>query len=303
MTTPAPPLRAVLALVVGALTCSLAACGDGNLSSPDDLLAYPAPDVEPLPCIPNLDGVIEAHELAPTLNQLASYRVTPPLPNASQDGFPVDLYGTVDDDGRRIWDWSAPSPSDRVAKLHAEPLTDQWFAPEFSTGGFALPTDAAGTLMGVYSHDVDGMLLHGVASTEEDPDDGKTLLVYREPVLFFPFPMTVGDHWTQTGEVRDGWLRGLSPWSQDDIYEVSVEEAGELRLPDFTFTQALRIHTRVETRPKAGTDQGYVQHQHSFVFECFGEVARATSPVVLVPADDPGPDFSTAHEIRRLGWF
>ncbi len=296
MKTALASLLATLALV------PLASCEDGNLSYPSQP-DYEGLAPEPLACVPNLDGVIESHELAPTLNQLAAYRVSPPLPIDSAAGRPVDLLGTVTDDGRRVWDWSATDSSDRNASLIAEPLVDQWYVAHFPAGAFAVPTDAAGTLQGIYSHDEQALVLHGVASTLEDPPVGKTLLIYQDPILFFPFPLTVGKSWSQTGVVRNGTLQGLSPWSQDDLYEVTVLDAGELRLPDFTFTQALRVYTKVTIQPKAGSREGYVQHQHSFVFECFGEVARAASPFVFDPADDPGPDFTTAREVRRLGWF
>jgi hypothetical protein len=287
-------LLAPLALAAG--------CDDQNLTWPV-AATYEAAAPAPLACIPNLDGAIEAYEMAPTLNQLATYRVSPPLPTESQEGRPVDLAGTVDDSGRRIWDWSAADPSDRNADLEAEPLAGRWYAASFPGGEFVLPADAAGHLEGVYSHDEAALKLYGVASALADPPEGRTLLVYQEPVVFLPFPLTLGQSWTQTGIVRNGTLQGLSPWSQDDLYESTVDAAGELRLPDFTFTQALRLYTKVTVKPKAGNREGYVQHQYSFVFECFGEVARATSPLVYDSASDPGKDFPVAREVRRLGWF
>ena len=44
------------------------------------------------------------------------------------------------------------------------------------------------------------------------------------------------------------------------------------------------------------TGASIVTRQDSFLFECFGEVARATSV-----NDEPKDDFTTASEIRRLG--
>jgi len=73
-----------------------------------------------------------------------------------------------------------------------------------------------------------------------------------------------------------------------------VDGAGELVLPDVTFTQALRVRTRTTIEPLVG--QSTSQRQVSFFFECFGEVARATSLV-----DEPLEDFQTALEVRRLG--
>ncbi|TNF28931.1 MAG: hypothetical protein EP329_16885 [Deltaproteobacteria bacterium] len=287
---------------LAALALALVACDDTNLTWPD-AGSYESTAPAPLACIPNLDGAIEAYEMAPTLNQLASYRVSPQLPVDSQEGRLVDLVGTVDDAGRRLWDWSAPDSSDRVADLEAEPLADRWYASEFPGGEFVLATDAGGRLEAVYSHDESGLMLYGLASSEPDPPEGRTLLVYEDPVVFIPFPLSLGQSWTQTGVIRNGTLQGLTPWSEDDVYESSVDAAGELRLPDFTFTQALRLYTKVTVKPKAGARDGYTQHQYSFLFECFGEVARAVSPLVYDAEQDPGKDFSVAHEVRRLGWF
>jgi len=285
-----------------ALALSLVGCDDENLTWPD-AGSYESSAQAPLACIPNLDGQVEAYEMAPTLNQLASYRVSPQLPADSQDGRLVDLLGTVDDTGRRIWDWSAADSSDRNADLAATPLAGKWYADSFPGGEFTLPADAGGRLETVYSHGEDALRVYGVASTEPDPPEGRTLLVYETPVVFLPFPLTLGQSWTQTGVVRNGTLQGLSPWSQDDVYEATVDAAGELRLPDFTFTQVLRLYTKVTIKPKAGARDGYTQHQYSYIFECFGEVARATSPLVYDPELDPGKDFSVAREVRRLGWF
>ena len=190
-----------------------------------------------------------------------------------------------------------------MAKIKAEPLENQWYANEFIGAQFALPSDLSGSLVGIYSHDEQALRLHGAASVEENPAEGKTLLVYEEPIEFFPFPLQLGKKWTQTGVVTNGTLQGLHPWSQEDVYEVEVDLAGELRLPDFTFEQVLRVSTKVSVKPKAGSQEGYTQRQVSFIFECFGEVARATSILFTDSANDPGKNFTDAREIRRLGWF
>jgi hypothetical protein len=95
------------------------------------------------------------------------------------------------------------------------------------------------------------------------------------------------------GEVRDATLRGL-PHASRDTYEVRVDAAGRLELPDFTFTQVHRVRTRVTLAPAAGVTT--TQRQVSFLFECLGEVARATSR-----PDEAEDDFTVAAEVRRLG--
>jgi hypothetical protein len=277
-----------------------AACGE-NLTHP--LPAYEGGPVTTLPCLPDLDGSVVAAELAPSLSVTASYIVTPYLPVTATEGRSVDVVGRVGGDGRRVWDWSGIDTDAVVGTLAAAPLSTQWYVAHFPEGEYSVPMDFAGRLHAVYSHDEDGLWLHGTASAEADPTEGKTLLVYSEPVQLFPFPFVVGSSWTEVGEIRNGTIQGLTPWSQDDTYEVEVDAAGELVLPDFTFTQALRVRTRVSLAPKTGTTQPTVQRQASFVCECFGEVARATSLVAFPPQPDPPEDFTQALEIRKLGWF
>ncbi len=293
---------AIAIAIATVLLLALPGCGD-NMTHGIQHRPYDGGAALPLACLPNLDGVIDSYELAPTLDNDASYIVTPPLPRDATEGPHVNTAGAVDGRGKRVWDWSADDPSLLVAKLRAAPLLEQWYANDFPGGQFALPADLSGELDAVYSHDEAALRLHGVASHEPDPPQGRTLMVYEAPIDFLRFPLQLGKQWTQTGEVRNGTLQGLHPWSQDDEYEVEVDLAGELRLPDFTFSQVLRVATRVTVSPKAGTIQGYSQRQVSFVFECMGEVARATSLLFEEAEDDPGRDFTVAHEVRRLGWF
>ena len=83
--------------------------------------------------------------------------------------------------------------------------------------------------------------------------------------------------------------------SDSDTYEVVVDATGQLELPQLTFEQAHRVRTRVTVAPSVGAPQ--VQHQVSYFFECFGEVARATSEL-----DETDPFFAVASEVRRLGF-
>jgi hypothetical protein len=91
----------------------------------------------------------------------------------------------------------------------------------------------------------------------------------------------------------NGTLNG-SPWTQQDTYEVTDDATGELVLKDLTFTQAHRVRTKVTIAPSAGAT--IVRQQVSFVFECFGEVARITSQ-----DNEMNADFTTAAEVRRFG--
>ena len=111
--------------------------------------------------------------------------------------------------------------------------------------------------------------------------------------MLYRFPLQPGAAWTSIGEVKDGTLRGL-PFASRDTYDVKVDGAGELDLPDFVLTQVLRVRTNVSISPAAGAVT--TQRQVGFLFECLGEVTRATSKL-----NEPNENFTTASELRRLG--
>ncbi|MHB8879836.1 MAG: hypothetical protein ACYC8T_39610, partial [Myxococcaceae bacterium] len=242
----------------------------------------------PLPCRPNLDGRIDASELQAALGVPASYVVSP-----AGAGRPIAVAGTVDGAGHRVWDWSVDLADDQLSRLTATPLAGKWYAGSFPAGVFVTALDAAGTLEAVYSHDGTALWLHGMASVQETPAQNKTLLVYTQPVALYRFPVQPDKSWVSAGEVRNGTIRGL-PYAGRDTYQVTIDAAGRLQLPDFTFTQALRSRTRLTVEPAVGAS--VVRRQVSFLFECFGEVARATSL-----DNETRDDFTTAGEVRRLG--
>jgi len=269
-------------LVLGAQ----AACGE-NETPPPAHAAYVAAEPAALPCVPNLDGKIEARELAPTLGIAATYLVSPAGKERT-----VDLVGGQRD-GKTVWSFGVDFADDQVAKLAASKLEGKWYASSFAglANAFVTAIDAGGLTEGVYTHSDTVFQLHGVASAS--PDGNKTLLVYKTPIDLYRFPLAPGVSYSTTAEVQNGTFRGL-PYAGRDTYEVKIDAAGEVTLPDFTLTQALRVKTKVTVAPSAG--QPTVQRQTSFLFECLGEVVRATSKL-----EEPNEDFTTASELRRLG--
>lgn len=281
---PRPRLTASAVALLG-----LVACGD-NLSHPVGPSPYePAPPVE-LTCVPDLDGQITAAELAPAIGVPVSYFVSPPSPPSEARAF--DPLGLVDASGRRVWDLTLPD-SDPVVSIAARPIASAWYAASFPADAFVVPLDAAQTLDGVYLHDAGTLTLLGLASALADPAEGRTLWRYEAPVVLYRFPLSDGARWTSIGEVRDGLVRGL-PYAGRDTYEMEVAGAGQLALPDMTFSQVLRVRSRLVSEPAVG--QAQTRNQISWLFECFGEVARATSQT-----GERESDFTRAAEIRRLG--
>lgn len=271
-------------------SCALlfAACGE-NETPPPEKGPYVGTTPAALECVPNLDGKIDARELAPRFGVDAQYLVSP-----SGKERAVDLAG-AEESGRRVWRFGADFADDQVARFSAQKIDAKWYAGSFAgiPGAFVVPLDAAMTTDVVYSHSERGFFLHGVASKTPDPPEQKTLLVYDPPATLYQFPLSPGLSFRTTARVRNGTFRGL-PFASDDTYDVTVDGAGELSLPDFILTQAMRVRTTVTVVPAAG--QTTTQKQTSFLFECLGEVARATSRL-----GEPEQNFTTAAELRRLG--
>jgi hypothetical protein len=278
-----------ITLTALALVVLAAACGN-NETPPPLKAAYDGGVGAALPCVPNLDGKIESRELVPQVGIPASYLVSPLGKERT-----VDVVGQTNAQGKTTWQFGADFADDQVAKLAAQHIEGKWYAGSFA--GVANPVvvalDVGGRTEGVYTQDDTGFFLHGIASATEAPPEGKTLLVYSAPIMLYRFPLEVGAAWTSTGEAKNGMLRGL-PFADRETYDVKVDGAGELSLPDFVITQALRVRTTVTIAPSAG--QTTIQRQVGFLFECLGEVARATSKL-----NETNDNFSTASELRRLG--
>ena len=272
--------------IVTAVVVLTFACGE-NRTIPDRA-AYEWPAVTPLSCVPNLDGRIDVNELQAALGIPVRFLASP-----AGAGRPVNIPGTTNGAGQRVWDLSNDYADDRVATLEASAVTGRWFASSFPTGQFVSPLDLGGTVLGVYTNDGSNLLLLGYASRDENPSIGKTLVVYGQPVAIFRFPLEAGKQWVSVGSVSNAIVRGL-PFAGRDTYQVRVDAAGRLELPDVTFTQTLRVRTTATIEPAVGP--AIVRRQVGWVFECYGEVARATAP-----DNEMNDDFTTTAELRRLG--
>jgi len=265
----------------------LVACADNEtLTNTHD--PYQADAATPLGCVPNLDGKIEAAEMKAFFGVTANFLVSPQGQERE-----INVAGTTTRGGQRIWDWSADYASDQIAKFGATPLEGKWYADQFGGGEFVASFDAGHTIDAIYKSDDSAIYLLGLASAEADPPEGRTLMPYVDPVAIYRFPIEVGGNWVSTGVVQDGLFRGLA-YAGKDIYEVKVDAAGELKLPQLSFTQAMRVRVNATVQPAVGASTS--QRQVSFLFECFGEVARATSR-----AGETEEDFTIASEVRRLG--
>jgi len=272
------------ALALGPL--ALLACGDNKTPAPRQ--GYEASTLPQLSCAPNLDGTIEAKELRPALGVAVRNLVSP-----QGKARTVDLVGSGAAP-TQAWDLGTDYADDQVATISASAVGDKWYAATFPSATFTAPLDAGGLVDAIYANNDTAIVLLGLASRDADGPGGKTLLVYDAPITIYRFPMTVGAAWSSSASVKNGTLRG-QPYAGKDTYDVVVDGRGKLVLPDYTFTDVLRVRTTVKVEASAGPPVT-VQRQTSFVFECFGEVARATSQ-----PNEAQTDFTNAAELRRLG--
>lgn len=256
---------AIFILVIGA-------CGE-------NLTPQPAPPSALPDCVPDLDGSITAAELPIALGVTIDEYVSPVQHT-------VDL---IAHDGR--WDLSAEYKDDARVAVGPVALGAQWYAPSFPGGQFV--ADAGGGNDGVYAEDATALWLFGLASHDESPASGKTLLVYDAPVAVLRFPLHDGLAWTESGHVTSGTLDGL-PYTGTDTYQIDASGSGALDVPYVRFAPALRVRTHVTVAPAAGGTT-VSRRQTQFFFECFGEVARAESK-----PNEPDPDFTIAAALRRF---
>jgi len=238
-----------------------------------------------LDCLPNLDGRIDADEMPVAIEREANYLL--------RENTNVDLTGSAGANGALTWNYPDETVDDARVVFAATPVTTQWYADTFPDATFSLANDAMGLLVGVYRKDDDGLWLLGMASRDEDSSGGKTLFRYNDPVALFRFPIQNGDRYTEVGVIEDSTLSGL-PYAGTDTYEIVIDGSGRLVLPYVGFEPVLRSYTYVLREPAAG-GVNTSRRQVSFLFECFGELARATSQ-----ADETEPNFTNAAELRRF---
>jgi hypothetical protein len=274
-------------LFASLLAIAAVGCGD-NATLPPDRKPATDGDAGTLACVPNLDGKIDHDEVAAAIGVPIHYTVNP-----AGEPRKVDVEGT-ETNGKYSWSLSADYADDEALVITPALAKDQWYASKFPSDAFVTPFDVGGTIDNVGEIADGGLLLLGLASHQESPAGGQTLLIYDQPIQLLQFPVTVGQSFVSTGNVVDGMADGL-PYAGMDTYEVSVDGIGSLDLPTLLFQQVLRVRTKVTVSPAVGA--AVTQEQVSFYAECFAEVARATSA-----NNPPSSHFTQAAELRRLGF-
>jgi hypothetical protein len=249
----------------------VAACGVNQTPQPDPVPTLPS-------CIPNRDGVIEASEL--------------PIAYGAKLAYYTGTNRTVDLAGKGgIYDLSVELHDDTVVELGPVALGAQWYADQFPAGAFVV--DAGAGLDGIYHQDDRALWLDGTASQQPMPSAGKTLVRYADPIALLRFPLADGAAYTTTAALPTATIDGL-PFVGSDKVDVDVTAGERLDVPYVEFSPVLRVRTHVTRTPSTGTPV-VSKRTTIFLFECFGEVARAESK-----QDEPAADFTTATYLRRF---
>jgi hypothetical protein len=266
-----------------ALSSLLAALGCGDDRTGPTPFAG-APPAHTLSCIPNLDGRIDASEVEPRVDATASFLVS--------TGKDVDLAGSLRQSGQVWWDFSLSAAGDALAAVRGSTLEGSWYRDAFPDGEFAVTSDAEGLYESVYAKSADALLLFGIASVDDDAET-RTLLVYQQPVEVARLPLEPGVAWRTVGEIVGGRAPGIpAPFDRTDTYDFEVVAAGRIALPEMSFSSVLRLQQSLTIEALGAK---LTRRQSSFVAECVGEVARASSG-----DGETEDDFTHAAEVRRL---
>lgn len=230
-------------------------------------------------CTANGDGTIDRAELPLRAGLYATFRTA--------SDATVDTAGASLGDGTRRWDFSGALTGDADVRRELVPVTGTWWAPEFVGAGWSARLSESSELRGVFEITDTALLLRGVVS----PADGatRTLLTYEPAVVVLQLPLRAGDSWETVSTVT-GQASGIAVY-YTETYSSSVDASGELVAPFGTF-DVLRVRTTLDRM--IGLLATRIR-SFSFVSECFGTVASASSE-----DNETTVEFTTASEVSRL---
>ena len=154
--------------------------------------------------------------------------------------------------------------------------------------------DAGSGLDGIYHQDDQALWLDGIASQQEMPMGGQTLIVYSTPLPTLRFPVVKGQSFSTTTTLAGATIAGL-PFQGTDELDVDVVDEGKLSVPYVKFSPVLRVRTQAIRKPSSAGVPSTGRRTTIFLFECFGEITRAESK-----PDETNPDFTGAAYLRRF---
>lgn len=246
------------------------------------------PDDPPERCVGNNDGIIDLTEVAFVIG--ASVNV---LRNKSGSTVQVNQQGNRDNDGNLVWDFRKLPLEQKDAVRTVDP-TGKWFLSDFPDATLLIPTvyqGFTGVSYQVLRKTSADLLLDGIASDLEKPEQEKILLKYETPVPLLRFPLRDGKEWIVVSKAK-GDVAG-QPITSTDTYQIRVAGRGILKIPDIEFQNALRIEISVQQRLLGGSSR--TVYQILYMTECYGEVARIESV-----ENEKDPAFTQASLARFL---
>ena len=226
-------------------------------------------------CVPNRDGVITADELPIAL------------------GATVDYYSSTNTHGRADRRRRGLSASERaddtVDRARARRARRAVVRRDRSRAASSSSTPAAASTASITR-----MRRRCGSTAPRRRRDGanKTLIVYPTPLPVLRFPVADGEMLHVDGRAhrrRSTACRSTAPTSSTSTSPARAAST----CPYVQFSPVLRVRRRaVRTDGRARASR---KRTTIFLFECFGEVARAESK-----QDETNPDFTTAAYLRRF---
>jgi hypothetical protein len=264
---------------------ALAACSPGNPDLPDS----GTEDPWTWDCQSDGDGTIAPSELPWATGISVPYQA-----NAAGHTAAVAPDG-VEEGGVTVWDFTA-SPGPLEVDFDLLDPAGLWCADSFPSADYASPLFAHELdLLAFIEASEDGFRMLGLASREQHPPQGETLLVYDEPVLVERLPLEPGTAWTASASFSGAILQGIANQGTEE-YAFEVDRQGTLLLPGFTIERTLRLRVDVSQTFAVTSGENPVESvRFLYLKECLGELAR----IVSLPGET-GATFAEASELRVL---
>lgn len=246
------------------------------------------PDDPPERCVGNNDGIIELKEVAFVVG--ASVNV---LRNKAGTTVQVNQQGNRDNEGNLVWDFRK-LPLDQKDAVRTVDPTGKWFLSDFPDATLLIPIvyqGFSGISYQVLRKTPTDLLLDGIVSDLEQPEQEKISLKYETPVPLLRFPLRDGKEWIVVSKAK-GSVAG-QPLTSTDTYQIRVAGRGILKIPDIEFQNALRIEISAQQRLLGGNSRTI--YQILYMAECYGEIARIESV-----ENEKDPAFTQASLARFL---
>lgn len=231
-------------------------------------------------CTPNHDESIGLAELPLRAGKMANFRV------ATDATF--NTAGVAAGGGKKSWDLSVTLANDADVQIALASPAGAYWAADFPAATYAAPLSAGSDLLGVFNVDATAVTLLGVVS----PTAGTfgTNIAYDPPAIILKLPITPSAQWSSSSTVSGTLNGGFVNYTE--TYESIVDSVGTMKTPYGEFP-VMRVATDMAQLQIVTPFGG--KRSFSWVAECFGSVANATSQDF-----ESSSEFADPAEVRRL---